>query len=131
MLRTSGHLLPIASACVALVLVACSPGTKGTAPPKEATSSVTPTSGASGQTTHAAVEITGSGFVPATIQVKVGQSVVWLNSTKIEQRISIAGGPESPAIAPGNNVSHVFSTAGTYSYSDPLHPGFKGAVAVK
>lgn len=95
-------------------------------------------------TTHvsqpALISIMSSGFVPATISVKTGQSVVWTNRDVMphvvasdpyptDNNLSSLNAKED--IAPDASYRFVFTHAGTYTYHDNLHPALRGTVLVK
>ncbi len=70
------------------------------------------------------VWITAEGFVPTTLTVAVGTTVVWIN--KDDKVQCVESGtlqkpdtrfPASPTLEPGERYSHKFTTAGTYNYS--------------
>lgn len=80
---------------------------------------------------HAAISITNTAFEPATLTVKAGTVVTWKDTGKANHAIAFDDGSvNSPVILPGQKASHVFSTAGTFSYHDGLHPEIKGTVVV-
>ena len=60
-------------------------------------------------------------FAPAAIQVVAGATVTWTNHDNFTHNVSLAG--EQPlTMAPGESVSHTFTTPGTYPYACSLHP---------
>jgi plastocyanin len=89
----------------------------------------------------AQVSITSSGFVPATVIVKVGQVVTWINKDSSPHWIASDPYPADNALA-GFNAKHdmtyngsfsfVFHQAGTYTYHDNLNPyTLEGTVVVE
>lgn len=89
----------------------------------------------------AEVTISSSGFVPATINVKVGQGVIWTNDSSANHEVAsdpypknnaLGGFDEKQPLIPGDSFSFVFNKAGTYTYHDNLNPyTIKGTVIVK
>jgi plastocyanin len=82
-------------------------------------------------TTHTVV-IEGMKFVPETITVKAGDTIVWVNKdffphTATAQDRSF----DSLDIATGKKWQHVAKKPGTFSYVCTLHPTMKGTLAVK
>jgi len=78
------------------------------------------------------VSITGTGFHPATVTIKTGDSVTWTNNaTKTHQVVSNGGAFASPVLAPGKTYTFTFRAAGRYRYHDGLHPSLKGIVVVQ
>ncbi len=98
-----------------------------------------PTSSTSGSGTQA-VPVTGSAakviinnfaFDPATITIKVGQTVTWTNQdTPAHTVVADDNSWKSPDISTGSSFSHTFTTAGTFSYHCSIHPKMKAVVIV-
>lgn len=105
---------------------------KLTKPTTSATDSILP---------PAQVSITSTGFVPATINIKTGQQVVWTNTTNSLHQIASDPHP-THTLLPGldsleplkqnETYAFVFESIGTYTYHDHLNPlKFKGTIIVK
>ena len=95
------------------------------------------------------VGMSGLGFVPAKIVVKVGQKVTWKDSSDVihnvvddagkatniaDVHIPAGGKPfDSGMLQPGQTFARVFTTPGVYHYVCTLHEnnGMKGVVVVK
>ena len=86
------------------------------------------------------VKISAAGFVPATIKVKVGQSVSWTNDDAKSHHIASdphpahtgLAGLESDPLSKGESYGFTFEKAGTYTYHDHLDPlKLKGTVVVE
>jgi len=76
--------------------------------------------------------VTGGGFRPDTLTIKVGDSVRWSNlSEKKHQVVSNSGAFSSPVLAPGTGWTFTFKAAGHYRYHDGLRPALKGVVNVQ
>ena len=107
-------LLP-ALAVLALVLAACGGGAGAASSPVPTTTVDLPKS---------------YKFAPAAITVTAGATVTWTNHDNFTHNVSLEG--EAPlTMAPGESVSHTFSTPGTYPYVCSLHPkDMKGSVLV-
>jgi plastocyanin len=102
------RLIPIALAGMALVLVA---------PASSATTTV---------------QITRTGFSPATVTVNQDDSVTWKNADTIDHQVVANGGQfASPILNKGQSWTFTFRNGGTYHYHDALHPALKGTVVVK
>jgi plastocyanin len=83
--------------------------------PSPSGSSVSIVSGASTLTTTA--------FSPNPLTVSVGTTVTWMNNDNtIHDATSNTGAFDTGMIAPGVQVSHQFSTAGTFAYHCSIHP---------
>lgn len=79
----------------------------------------------------ALIAITGSGFSPATISIKVGQSVVWTNNDTALHQVasdpfpndnSLPGLFDPVPLQSNQTYGFTFNTIGTYTYHDQLHP---------
>jgi len=70
-------------------------------------------------------------YVPSTVSIAVGNSVVWKNADTTAHTATASDGSFDTNLVPaGASASIVFNTAGTYSYSCLLHPWSKGTVVV-
>ena len=115
----------LASVVVALVLLAVagcgsSGSTDGTG---------TSTGGAT--TTGTSVTIKDFAFSPASVDIKVGESVTWTNEDSATHNVEGDGGISSGDLANGQTYTKTFDTAGTYAYKCAIHPNMTGTVVVK
>ena len=115
----------LASVVVALVLLAVagcggSGSTDGTG---------TSTGGTSA--TGASVTIKDFAFSPASVDIKVGESVTWTNDDSATHNVEGDGGISSGDLANGQTYTKTFDTAGTYAYKCAIHPNMTGTVVVK
>jgi plastocyanin len=88
----------------------------------------------------AKVELSASGFSPATLSVKKGTMVEWQSTDSGEVHI-VASNPypsdnELPALkskqfGQGVTYSYKFDQTGTFNYHDDLHPTLNGTVVVE
>ncbi len=72
-------------------------------------------------------------FSPATVHVKAGNSLAWVNceTTAISHTATGDGGQfDTVTISPGNASVKPFSTAGTIPYHCNIHPSMKATVIV-
>jgi plastocyanin len=71
-------------------------------------------------------------FSPKTTTVTEGDTVTWVNRDTINHQI-LADRAQfvSAILKPGHTFSFTFRAAGTYPYSDELHPSLKGTITVK
>ncbi len=77
------------------------------------------------------VRITKSGFSPANVTVRSGDTVTWRNADTVNhQLVANNGSFASPVLRPGATYSHVFRQAGRFPYHDALKPTLKGTVVV-
>jgi plastocyanin len=73
-------------------------------------------------------------FVPASVHVKAGESVAWVNCepTNIPHTSTSDGaGWESGSLAPNEAYVRTFPTVGTYPYHCLIHPNMKATVVVE
>lgn len=105
------------------------------------TSIPTPTqvSGLGQQVSSASVEITSSGFIQQTLNIKVGTKVTWMNKSGVAIQIASAPHPTHTAYPPlnlgmvedGGSVSLIFGELGTYEYHNHLNPTQSGSIVVE
>jgi plastocyanin len=84
------------------------------------------------------ISIKREGFSPATLSVKKGQRVTWLNVDTTEDpalynpthRIEVRNVFKSQILQPGISGSWIFDNAGVYDYQDMIHTDLKGTVTV-
>ncbi len=72
-------------------------------------------------------------YVPATLKIKVGTTVKWLNNEKRTTHSILFTGPggfESERFFPGESWQRTFDKPGVYAYSCGPHPEMKGQVEV-
>jgi len=72
-------------------------------------------------------------FAPATLTVKAGGSVRWVNKDDIPHAIASATGAfsKSKALDTDDTFSFTFTTPGTYKYFCYLHPRMVGSIVVE
>jgi len=84
------------------------------------------------------IHISKKGFDPASITVKSGSTVRWVNEDSTTDaalynpthRITLVTIKDSPLLSPGQGWSWIFNEPGTYDYSDMIHTVPKGTVIV-
>jgi plastocyanin len=78
------------------------------------------------------VAIDGVAFDPATLTVKVGETVVWVNKDPFPHTVtSQAGGFDSHDIAPGQSWSYTTTKTGVFPYLCTLHPTMHATLKVE
>ncbi len=103
---------------LAAVLIAAATGPGGTQTANAATSGVS---------------IKSFRFSPATISIKPGEAVRWINdedTTPHDVTSETAGGFASPNLRPGDSYFQTFTSAGAYNYLCVRHPNMRGVVLV-
>lgn len=78
--------------------------------------------------------IDGMRFIPQTVTVKAGDTVVWRNKDPFPHTATAAAGsrgPASPVIAAGGSWRFRATKAGTYAYLCTLHQTMTATLVVK
>ncbi len=98
-----------------LIAAGCSSSDKTTAPPQQAT-----------------VTISGFKFAPDTVRVTKGSTVTWTNNDAAPHTATVDAGTEFDTghITTGNSASHQFNTAGTFTYHCAVHAAMAHAVVI-
>jgi LPXTG-motif cell wall-anchored protein len=86
-------------------------------------------------TAHAAddtsVTIADFQFTPATITIRVGDTVTWTNHGPSAHTATASNGSfNTGVLQKGHSASHTFTTAGTFTYICEIHPFMHGTVVV-
>lgn len=77
------------------------------------------------------VRMAGSRFEPATLTIRVGDTVRWFNDDALPHTVSATDGSwDSGNLVPGQSFERRFDTAGSYHYLCRYHPGMIGAIDV-
>lgn len=78
------------------------------------------------------VDIRNFTFAPATLTVKAGTTLTWMNSDADAHTVTSRGdGPlHSPALKSGEHFSFTFSKPGSYPYYCQIHPFMTATVTV-
>ena len=82
-------------------------------------------------------EIDDSCYIPATIEIMVGQDVLWINQDGMAHTVT-SGSPgagtsglfDSGIVSYGNTYKRTFDVAGVFDYYCTLHPWMTGVVSV-
>lgn len=70
-------------------------------------------------------------FVPATLEVSVGDSVVWTNEDIVPHTVTAAGTFDSQSMTTKQEWRYTASKAGEYAYGCTFHPTMKGTLTVR
>lgn len=80
----------------------------------------------------AKVTIANFAFSPATVNVKVGDTVTWTNDDSTAHQVySDDGQIKGPEMSQGATFSYTFKKAGTVAYHCNIHKQMTGTVVVK
>ncbi|MBI3486164.1 cupredoxin family copper-binding protein [Candidatus Daviesbacteria bacterium] len=78
------------------------------------------------------VQIKNFAFSPASITVKVGESVTWTNQDSVGHSATADDNSfDTGVFSQGKSGSFTFSKAGTYTYHCSVHPNMKATVVVQ
>ncbi|MCK9579946.1 MAG: cupredoxin domain-containing protein [Methanoregula sp.] len=85
------------------------------------------------------ISIKRDGFSPATMTVKKGSTVRWVNLDSTDDpalynpthRIKIIGVDTGQTLSPGQGWSRVFTDTGSFDYEDMIHTDMHGTVIVE
>lgn len=70
-------------------------------------------------------------FTPATIEIKVGETVEWTNTDERDHNVTAKDGSfKSDNLSSGSTFKFTFTKAGKFAYGCTLHPRMKGVVVV-
>jgi plastocyanin len=78
----------------------------------------------------ASVSIQDFAFQPASVTVRVGDTVTWTNRDDVVHTVQWSGGSESPDLENGESYSRTFTSTGVFSYICGPHPFMTGSVRV-
>jgi plastocyanin len=76
------------------------------------------------------INITKSAFDPASITVKAGSTVRWVNRDSVPHRVLFTDGADSNVLAATQSWSRKFDKIGTYNYSCTIYPTMQGTIIV-
>lgn len=82
--------------------------------------------------THA-VPIRQYAYQPATMTIRVGDTVTWTNEDQAPHDVVTSAGPaalQSPMLETGQSWTYTFTVAGTYSYYCSIHPDMRAQITV-
>jgi len=77
------------------------------------------------------VTVEGMKFEPATVHVKMGDSVVWRNNDLVPHTVTAEGKFDSGQIAAGKSWTWTAKARGQNNYVCTYHPEMKGSVVVE
>ncbi len=90
-----------------------------------------PTEAAAAAPMAVAVDISEFAFTPATLEVKVGDTVTWTNLDSAPHTVTSSDGSiQSGTLDQGASFSYTFTTPGTFDYHCEFHANMAGQVVV-
>lgn len=86
----------------------------------------------------ASITIESFGFSPATITIKKGTTITWINNDSVNHLVASNPHPvhtdlpgfQSQNLSLGESYSFTFDKVGTFGYHCHLHPSMRGTVIV-
>jgi plastocyanin len=74
-------------------------------------------------------------YVPATLTIKAGETVTWVNKDDHDHTVDATGDDDENRFASGNltngdTFKHKFPKAGKFKYTCSYHPRMKGTIVV-
>lgn len=116
----------------AVLLAALAAAFVWTVVPKAIGAQSSPTPSASASGAQATVDTKNFAYVPATLTVAPGTTVVFKNSDSVAHTVTAADKSfDSGNMDGGSTWSHVFAKAGTYAYVCAYHTYMQGTIVVK
>jgi len=70
-------------------------------------------------------------FIPTDFDVKIGDTVEWINKDSVKHTVTFEDARFDVQVAPGESVIYTFETAGEARYFCAFHPGMAGSVVIK
>lgn len=127
--------LVAAGATVALLGTACGDGNPNPSPSGGGSSSGSGSVGsasATGKADTTVKQVTGQKFSPDSVNVKVGQTVEWVNADTIAHNVTFTGHDDlsNGNMNQGDTWYVTFTQAGSYPYQCTFHSGMTGTVTV-
>lgn len=89
------------------------------------------TGGGTGTTSGTTVTERGFAFEPATLTVKVGDTVSFVNEDSAPHEVKFDSGEQLATQSQGDKVTWTAEKPGTYPYSCSIHPSMRGEIIVE
>jgi len=79
------------------------------------------------------IDISGFAFSSSTINIKAGDSIIWVNKDSAGHTVTSDSGRDidSVILRTGESYTHIFNQPGTFPYHCALHSGMKGKIVVE
>jgi len=82
------------------------------------------------KTNTVTVTIENFKFMPTDAEIKVGDTVEWVNKDSTAHTVSLDNGNVDQELPAGGSVTYTFTEKGEYGYTCRFHPSMKGKVIV-
>lgn len=76
------------------------------------------------------ISIKNFSFNPATLNIKKGDTVVWVNNDSVPHQIA-GGSFQGNPMSNGQSFSFTFTSTGTFDYRCQIHPSMTGKIVVE
>lgn len=80
--------------------------------------------------TRRTIDIREYMFTPATLEIKMGSTVTWVNNDQISHQIKSIFF-NSAELTTGQSFSYTFNNPGIFDYTCSIHPEMSGKIVVK
>lgn len=133
-LRFSGRTIPAFVIGLAITVVLSFVVASGCGSTGGGTTTTLAGGGSTGTTIASAGQVTmkNLAFNPATVTIKVGESVTWTNQDSMTHTVVADKGEfKSGDLGAGASFTFKFDKAGTYSYHCSIHPSMTGTITVQ
>lgn len=118
-------------AMLSILVIACSQS-NASAPAQSSPQPAQPAVSAGNSGNAVAVAIKGFKFVPAEVNIKAGETIVWTNEDSAPHTVESADGVlKSDELSKGDKYSYTFTKPGKHDYICGIHPSMKGSVTVQ
>ena len=108
------------------------PAQPQTPPPQPSQPQASPPAAPTQTANTVSVAIKGFKFVPAEVNVNVGDTIVWTNEDTAPHTVESSDRTlRSDELSKGDTYSYKFTKAGKYDYICGIHPSMKGSVTVQ
>ena len=113
-----------------VLVAACAPSQTAPPPPQQSADKTIGRSADSGKIV--AVAIRSFKFVPAEVNIKAGETLVWTNEDSVPHTVESSDGAlKSDELSKGDTYKFTFTKAGKYDYICGIHPSMHGSVTVQ
>jgi len=72
----------------------------------------------------------GMTFMPTNVEIKVGETVEWVNKDDVDHTVSFENGDFDEELVVGATGTYTFNEIGEHRYFCRFHPGMQGVVIV-
>lgn len=129
-MRFRRGVLIIIMVMLSLAIVACASSPATSKPIQSSPAATSSQASAAAATQGNTVSIENFAFVPDSLTIKAGTTVIWTNNDSASHNIKSTDFT-SPMMANGQTFEFKFDTKGTFDYICGVHPSMKGKIIVE